>query len=88
LLKLDRVVVFISARIRRIRAFLSTQFLVHSLGQLQPNIVIHGLAPDVGDLLAGQIRHIFELWHSLDQIIDGKCSGFVTGLGTVPAPQR
>jgi hypothetical protein len=28
------------------------------------------------------VRHIFELWHSLDQIIDGKCSGFVTSLGT------
>jgi hypothetical protein len=45
--------------------------------------VIHGLAPDVGDLLAGQIGHLFQLWNGLDQIIDGKCSGFVTGLGTV-----
>jgi len=44
--------------------------------------VIHGLAPDVGDLLSGQIGHVFQLRNGLDQIIDGKCSGFVTNLGT------
>ena len=44
--------------------------------------MIHGLAPDVGDLLSRQVGHLFQLRNGLDQIIDGKCSGFVTDLGT------
>ena len=44
---------------------------VAAAGELQPDLVIHILAGDVGDLFAGQLGNVPELRHGTDEVGDG-----------------
>ena len=46
------------------------EHLVHALGELEPDLVVHVLAADVRDLLAGELRQVLHLRHGLDQVLD------------------
>ena len=54
---------------------------LHTGGELEPDLVIHRLAADVGDLLAGQFGDVLELRHRLDEVVHGERAGLVTGIG-------
>src|SRR6185436_17170469 len=54
---------------------------VDPMGQLEPHLVVHGLAADVGDLFAGDVRQVLELGHGLDEVLDGERARLVAGLG-------
>ena len=51
--------------------------VVEPLGELQPDLVVHVLAADVDDLLAGDDRQLVEVRDRLDQLLDVERAGLV-----------
>ena len=43
--------------------------------------MVHSLASNVGDLLAGDVGEVFELQSGIDQVIQREAAGLVTSLG-------
>ena len=57
------------------------EHLVDAVGQLEPDLMIHRLAADVGRLLAGKLGHVLELRHGIDQVVHRERTGLVAGIG-------
>ena len=62
-----------------VHVVLREQF-VDALGQLEPDLVVHGLAADVGDLFTGQLGDVGELRHGLDEVVHREGAGLVAGI--------
>ena len=51
------------------------------LRELQPDLVVHVLAADAGDLLAGDVGDVLQLRDRLDQDVDADGARLVAGVG-------
>ncbi len=59
-----------------VHVVLREQF-VATVGELEPDLVVHRLAADVGDLFAGQHGDIGELRHGIDEVVHRERAGLV-----------
>ena len=50
-------------------------------GQLEPHLVVHRLAADVGHLLAAQVGQITQVRDGLDEVVHREAAGFVADFG-------
>ena len=53
------------------------QHFVQTLGELEPDLVVHVLTADVDHLLAGDVRQIAQVGNGLDEIFHLEAAGLV-----------
>ena len=62
-------------RVRAVRdhdavGVLGGEHFIEAVGELEPHLVVHVLAADVDDLLAGDVGDVLHLWYGVDEILD------------------